>query len=71
MAKKEVKSQPKKYIVYSPIKDYCGVGAAGVHFANGQAIVHEGWVLNWFKEKGYKVVEVKEEAEAKEEVKEA
>lgn len=50
----------KKYMVYSPVKDYCGIGAAGVQFAYGKAEVHEGWVLNWYKEHGYKVEEIKD-----------
>lgn len=55
---KETTAKPKKekvYIVKSPVKDYVGVGAAGVHFANGQAEVREGWVLDWYKEHGYTV----------------
>ena len=48
---------PKIYIVETPVKDFCGIGAAGVHFANGKAEVAEGWVLDWFKEHGYKVTE--------------
>ena len=56
----------KQYIVYSPVSNYCGIGAAGVHFAYGKATVSEGWVLEWFKEKGYKIEEVKaEKADAK------
>ena len=39
------------------MKNFCGVGAAGVQFAYGKAEVHEGWVLDWFKEHGYKVTE--------------
>ena len=50
----------KRYIVETPVKNFCGVGAAGVHFAYGKAEVHEGWVLDWFKEHGYKVTEIKE-----------
>ena len=53
-AKKE-----KVYIVEAPVKDYVGVGAAGIHFANGKAEVREGWVLDWYKEHGYKVTEKK------------
>lgn len=56
MAKKAV----KKYLVEAPNKDFVGVGAAGVQFAYGKAIVHEGWVLEWYKEHGYKVSEYKE-----------
>ncbi len=51
----ETKKTERIYIVESPVKDFCGVGAAGVHFAYGKAEVHEGWVLDWFKEHGYKV----------------
>ena len=47
----------KVYIVETPVKNYCGVGAAGVQFAYGKAEVHEGWVLDWFREHGYKVTE--------------
>lgn len=49
----------KVYIVEAPVKDYVGVGAAGIHFANGKAEVREGWVLDWYKEHGYKVTEKK------------
>ncbi len=49
----------KVYIVKAPVKDFCGVGAAGIHFANGEAEVREGWVLDWFKEHGYEVAEKK------------
>lgn len=45
----------KVYIVKAPVKDFCGVGAAGIHFANGEAEVREGWVLDWFKEHGYDI----------------
>ena len=51
--------EPKVYIVETPVKNFCGIGAAGVHFAYGKAEVCEGWVLNWFKEHGYKVTEKK------------
>ena len=51
------KTAEKIYIVESPVKDFCGVGAAGIHFAYGKAEVCEGWVLDWFKEHGYKVTE--------------
>ena len=51
--------EPKVFIVEAPVKDYVGVGAAGIHFANGKAEVREGWVLDWFKEHGYKVTEKK------------
>ena len=47
----------KMYIVETPVKDFCGIGAAGVQFAYGKAEVAEGWVLDWFKDHGYKVTE--------------
>lgn len=43
------------YVVYSPVKNFVGE-VAGVHFAYGKAEIRQGWVMNWFKEKGYKVV---------------
>ena len=52
-------AEGKVYIVEAPVKDYVGVGAAGIHFANGKAEVREGWVLEWYKEHGYKVAEKK------------
>lgn len=57
MAKKKDK-QLKKYMVYTPVKDYCGIGAGGIQFAYGKAEVHEGTVLEWYKEHGYKVEEI-------------
>lgn len=51
------KKTPKVYIVETPVKEFCGIGAAGVHFAHGKAEVYEGWVLDWFREHGYKVTE--------------
>ena len=57
--KAETKLQEKKYIVYTPVKNYCGE-VAGVQFAYGKAEVKPGWILNWFKEHGYDVEEVSE-----------
>ena len=43
-------------IVNNP--DYCGVGAGGIQFANGQALIKSERMAAWFKEhKGYKVAE--------------
>ena len=55
--KKESKAAEKVYIVETPVKGFCGVGAGGVQFAYGKAEVHPGWVLDWFREHGYKVTE--------------
>lgn len=51
---------PKKgsFIVKSPVKNFNGE-VAGVQFAYGEAIVQPGWVLEWLKEKGFEVEEVK------------
>lgn len=55
----------KKYLITSPIKNYCGIGAGGVQFAYGKAEIHEGWICDWYKEKGYKLEEIKIEEEVK------
>lgn len=55
----------KKYLIKTPNSNYCGVGAGGVQFAYGQAEVLEGWVCEWYKERGYEVVEIKEPEEEK------
>lgn len=54
----------KKYIVESPVPNFVGIGAGGVQFAYGKAEVNEGWVLEWYRERGYKVTEIKEKAKA-------
>lgn len=51
----------KRYKVKTPVKNYCGVGAGGIQFAYGEAIVYEGWVLQWYREHGYTVEEIEEE----------
>lgn len=44
---------------------FCGIDAGGVQFANGQAIINECPLLNWFREhEGYSVEAVEEETEA-------
>lgn len=55
--KSEVKKVEKIYIVETPVKAFCGIGAAGVHFANGKAEMPDGWVLDWYREHGYKIKE--------------
>lgn len=52
------KGKEKTYMVYTPVPNFNGI-VAGVQFAYGKAEVKEGWVLNWFKEKGYKVEEIR------------
>lgn len=42
--------------------NFCGIGAGGVQFAYGKAVIPEGRMCEWFKEhKGYSVEEVKED----------
>lgn len=50
-------NEAKVYIVETPVKNFNGIGAGGVQFAYGKAEVNEGWVLNWYKDHGYKVTE--------------
>ena len=53
--KKNIKFQIK--VTNNPM--YCGIGAGGVQFANGKAIIGAGSLVNWFKEhKGYEVTEI-------------
>lgn len=40
-------------------KSYCGIGAGGVQFAYGEAVIREGVLVNWYREHdGYEVTEV-------------
>ena len=57
----------KKYIIKVENNPaYVGIGAGGVQFANGQAIINESPLVNWYKEHaGYVVEEVKEKAAGK------
>lgn len=61
-AENPIQTEPKekKYIVKTQVKDFNGI-VAGVQFAYGKSAVElqDGWILNWFKEKGYIVEEVK------------
>ena len=57
--KKKAKLENKKekiYIVKTPVPNFNGE-VAGVQFAYGKAEVKEGWILDWFKEKGYGIEE--------------
>lgn len=58
---KETETAVKKYCVkVTNNPSYCGIGAGGVHFANGKATIVEGSLVGWFKEhKGYEVTEEK------------
>lgn len=56
----KAKKELKMYLVKTPVKDFNGE-VAGVQFAYGKAKVCEGWILEWFKEKGYEVEEIVKE----------
>lgn len=61
-AENPIQEEPKvkEYIVKTQVKDFNGI-VAGVQFAYGKSAVklQDGWILEWFKEKGYIVEEVK------------
>lgn len=56
-------TEKKQYTVKAPNPDFCGVGAAGIQFANGQGIINDNgdddgktaWVIEWYKSHGYTV----------------
>ena len=54
MAKTTATTDELVYIVETPVPNFNGT-VAGVQFAYGKAEVKAGWILNWFKEKGYTV----------------
>ncbi|EOS75671.1 MAG: hypothetical protein OSJ60_01960 [Lachnospiraceae bacterium] len=51
--------QPKKYTVkVTNNPKFCGIGAGGVQFANGEAKITSDRMAAWFKEhEGYEVIE--------------
>lgn len=44
--------------IYTPNRGYTGK-IAGVSFVNGEGETENEWLIQWFKNKGYKVVEEK------------
>ena len=58
----QAEQEPKKFRITSPVEGYVGIGAGGVQFAYGRAEVNEGWVCDWYREKGYKVEVITEKA---------
>ena len=56
-----------KYIIKVETNpSFCGIDAGGVQFANGQAIIEECPLLNWFREhEGYSVEAFEEAVEEK------
>jgi hypothetical protein len=45
-------------IIKSPNKDYTGI-SAGVPFVKGEAQTDDKWLIEWFGNKGYEVIEEK------------
>ena len=58
----QAKANVKSWIVkVKNNKTFCGKGAGGVQFANGEAKIESSRMMLWFKEhSGYEVVEVSE-----------
>lgn len=44
-------------IIKAPNKDYTGI-SAGVSFVKGEGKTDDKWKIEWFKRKGYEIVEV-------------
>lgn len=44
--------------IKAPNKNYTGV-SAGVQFVNGEGQTDDQWKIQWFKNKGYQVIEEK------------
>lgn len=59
MAVKAAETQVKNYVIkVTTNPDYCGIGAGGVQFANGEAHITSERMAEWFKEhEGYEVTE--------------
>lgn len=55
---KRVKEKPASWLV--KVRDnpnFCGIGAGGIQFANGEAVVTSGRMADWFTEhEGYEVI---------------
>ncbi|WP_199425762.1 hypothetical protein [Thermaerobacillus caldiproteolyticus] len=47
-------------IIKAPNKNYTGVSAS-LAFVNGQAETEDKWLIQWFKERGYEVIEEEQE----------
>lgn len=59
MAVKTVENKEKGFIVkVTGNPTYCGIGAGGVQFANGEAHITSERMAEWFREhEGYEVIE--------------
>ena len=51
MAVKAAETQVKNYVIkVTTNPDYCGIGAGGVQFANGEAHITSERMAEWFRE---------------------
>ncbi len=59
MAVKAAETQVKNYVIkVTTNPDYCGIGAGGIQFANGEAHITSERMAEWFREHdGYEVTE--------------
>lgn len=57
----------KKYVIRVETNPtFCGIDAGGIQFANGQAVIDECPLVEWFRtHEGYSVTEVNEKAAGK------
>ena len=63
MAKKPETVKSYKIVVKAN-PQFCGICAGGVQFANGEAVIPDGRMVEWFKEHaGYEVTEIVEPGE--------
>ena len=62
MAKTKNDAASKQYkIKVKNNPNFCGVGAGGVQFAHGEAVLPECRMVEWFREhEGYEVVEIED-----------
>ncbi|MBE6058234.1 Rho termination factor N-terminal domain-containing protein [Clostridium sp.] len=53
-----------KYKILAPNKEYTGISAS-VSFIKGEGITEDKWLVDWFKNKGYEVIneDVEEDVE--------
>lgn len=54
---KQEEAKGKEYEIHAPNKEYSGI-TASVGFVNGVGRTNDDYLVEWFKEKGYKVKEV-------------
>lgn len=53
-------------IIKAPNEEYTGI-SAGVSFIKGKGKTDDRWKIEWFKNKGYEVIDEKKNAKSKKE----